>query len=83
MPLVNKNVLGKFVREYRQGRGWTTRQLATKAGLTASHISKIELAQLNIGLETLCLVAKAFDVSAPRLLWEIMRHNSELSDGGG
>jgi transcriptional regulator with XRE-family HTH domain len=75
MPLVNKVVLGTFVKQYREGRGWTVRKLAAKAGITNSHVSKIELAQLNIGLETFCRVAKAFEVSAPNLLRRIMRHN--------
>ena len=35
-------MLGKVVREWRTRRGWTQRQLADKAGLTAAMISMTE-----------------------------------------
>jgi transcriptional regulator with XRE-family HTH domain len=62
------NALGARVKALRQERGLLQKQVAEKAGLTASMVSQIESGRLNPTLTTLRKVADAFGISIPELL---------------
>jgi transcriptional regulator with XRE-family HTH domain len=56
------------MKTLREERGLLQKQVAEKAGLTASKVSQIESGRLTPNLRTLSKVAVAFGVSVPELL---------------
>jgi transcriptional regulator with XRE-family HTH domain len=62
------NALGARIRTLRAARGLLQKQVAEKAGLTASKVSQIESGRLTPALRTLGKLADAFGVSIPELL---------------
>ena len=62
------NALGVRIRALREERGLLQKQLAEKAGLTASKMSQIESGRLTPTLRTLRKVADALGASIPELL---------------
>ena len=60
--------VGERVRRYREGQGWTQRQLATKASLSAGTVSRVERGLERPVLRTAQLLATALGVSAEQLL---------------
>jgi len=62
------NALGARIKALRQERGLLQKQLAEKAGLTASMMSQIESGRLTPTLPTLGKLAAAFGISVPELL---------------
>jgi transcriptional regulator with XRE-family HTH domain len=62
------NALGTRIKALRQERGLLQKQLAEKAGLTASMMSQIESGRLTPTLPTLRKLAGAFGVSVPEVL---------------
>ena len=62
------NALGARIKSLRQQRGLLQKQLAEKAGLTASMTSQIESGRLTPTLPTLGKLAGAFGISVPELL---------------
>lgn len=56
--------IGKRIVELRNAEGISQNKLGQLAGVSSSNIGKIELAQFNPGLETLCKIGDAlgFDV---------------------
>ncbi len=61
-------LFGATVRQHRQQRGLTQRQLATRMGLHHRYISKIERGQRNIAVLLLLRLAYALDIPASSLL---------------
>jgi ribosome-binding protein aMBF1 (putative translation factor) len=58
-----KVALGEVIRDARDARGWTQRQLARKAGTSQSYISRIEDADYDrIMVATLEKLAKTLDL---------------------
>ncbi|MCP3931134.1 MAG: helix-turn-helix transcriptional regulator [Bacteroidetes bacterium] len=51
--------IGKKIAELRKERGISQNKLAQLTGISSSNIGKIELAQFNVGLETLCKIGDA------------------------
>jgi transcriptional regulator with XRE-family HTH domain len=62
------NALGARIRALREERGLLQKQVAEKAGLTASKVSQIESGRLTPSLRTLGKLADAFGLSIPELL---------------
>ena len=60
--------LGKRVRELREGRGTTRKQLAAQADLSERHLGQLELGQGNISILLLRRIAAALDVTLHELL---------------
>lgn len=54
--------LGKKVQEFRNMRGMSLRELAKRAGMTASMLSQIERDLVNPSISTLKSIAQALDV---------------------
>ena len=62
--------VGQMIREARQARGISLRQLAGQVGIHFSHLSKIENGKDNIGRESLTRIAEQLGVDADLLLGE-------------
>jgi transcriptional regulator with XRE-family HTH domain len=58
-----RRALGKRVRELRTDLKLSQEQLAERSGLHWTHISGIERGQWNLGLRTICKVARGLNVS--------------------
>lgn len=61
-------LLARKVKLLRAARGWSQETLAELAGLHRNYISGVERGRINIGLENLEKLARAFDVPAHELL---------------
>ncbi len=60
-------VLAGTLRRMREERGLTLEQLAFRAGITVSAVSRIELSRTAPGWDTVRLLANALDVSMVEL----------------
>lgn len=58
---------GMRVREIRQEKGMTMKELAAKSGLPYSQISRIELGQVNTSIDSAGVIAKALGVELKEL----------------
>ena len=61
------NALGNRIRELRHQRGLTLQALGQKAGVTASHLSEIELGRRNPSPQLLSKLAAPLGTTLPRL----------------
>ncbi|MBD5402224.1 helix-turn-helix transcriptional regulator [bacterium] len=61
-------VIGKRMREIRELKGMTQKQVADRCGMVDSAIRRYEAGGANPKAETLCRIAKALDVSITDLL---------------
>lgn len=59
VPVDHKVRIGKRIAELRKEKGISQNKLGQLTGISASNIGKIELAQFNPGLETLCKIGDA------------------------
>lgn len=59
--------VGKKIRSLRDKKGWTQEELAKKAGLTQSHVSRIEQSKHSPSHKTLVKIAKALGVAVGTL----------------
>ena len=62
--------LGLNIAYYRKRLGWTQEQLAEKAGVERSRVSKTEIAWTGTSLDTLFRIADALEVEPYKLLIE-------------
>ncbi len=60
--------LGLNIAYYRKQRGLTQEQLAEKAGVERSRVSKTEIAWTGTSLDTIFRIAEALDVEPYKLL---------------
>lgn len=61
--MYNKEILSKRIKELRQEKNLTQRQLAEKANTTATSISAYEKGQKTPSIEVLCNIANALETS--------------------
>ncbi len=61
--MYHKEILSKRIKELRQEKNLTQRQLAEKANTTATSISAYEKGQKNPSIEVLCNIANALETS--------------------
>ncbi len=61
--MYNKEILSKRIKELRQEKNLTQRQLAEKANTTATSISAYEKGQKTPSIEVLCNIANALEAS--------------------
>jgi transcriptional regulator with XRE-family HTH domain len=59
--------LAATLRRMREERGFTREALAFRSGITAGSLARIELAQAVPGWDTVCVLAKALEVSMVEL----------------
>lgn len=62
--LVFQRALGERVREQRAAKGWTPKDLATRAGLTGQAVRNVEAGRRNVLCWTVYKLAKALGVPA-------------------
>lgn len=62
--------IGKNIRRAREDKGLKQAQLAELIGRSSQHISHIECARTQVGLDTLVLIANALGVPSDSLLGE-------------
>ncbi|HEX9627582.1 MAG TPA: helix-turn-helix transcriptional regulator [Acidiferrobacterales bacterium] len=63
-----RRLLARRMRMLRAMRGWSQEVLAELSGLHRNYIGHIERAEVNIGLENLSKIARAFGLPAYALL---------------
>lgn len=92
MPVFSSHLLdykglgiGKRIREERQRKGHTLRELARKIGASEAKLSNIETGKVSLDLAELGQLAEALDVSMPaffprdRLYHYFIKHNEEVA----
>jgi len=60
--------MGRRVRELRQDRGWTLKDLAAHCGLSTRFLIQVESGQGNISVQKLAAIARALGTTAAELL---------------
>ena len=65
-----KKLLGSNVRKARKNLGWTQEQLAYRSHLNPQYISRFELGQENVKVETLQKIAKVLKTEVGDLFKE-------------
>ena len=60
--------VGDSIRRMRQERGWTQVELATKSGLSANYVARLERGELSPSFFVACRIAEAFDVALELML---------------
>ena len=63
-------IIGENTRKYRTRAGLTQAQLAEKVGVGTAFISRVELGQKRMRIETMLLVASALHISVDLLLYQ-------------
>lgn len=66
--LLLRRALGKTVRRLRREEEISQSDLAVRAGLAMNHIGEIERVPRNLTLQTIALLARAFDMQVSELL---------------
>jgi transcriptional regulator with XRE-family HTH domain len=69
--------VGRRVKQLRLLRGLSQEQLAEQVGNTGKHISEVELAKVNVGIDVLTAIAATFGVDVAELF------RSSPADAGG
>jgi transcriptional regulator with XRE-family HTH domain len=68
VPSPTNTILAKRIAELRKHRAWSQEELAHRCGLHRTYIGAIERGERNVTLATLDQIAKAFALSAVKLL---------------
>lgn len=63
-----KERFGKAVREQRMAKGISQEELAMRIGADQAYVSRIEVGQMNVTLETVEQIANALQTNASDLL---------------
>lgn len=77
--------IGRRIREERQRKGYTLRQLAEKIAVSEAKLSNIETSKVSLDLGELAQIAKALDVPLPsffppdRVYHYFIKHGDELA----
>jgi transcriptional regulator with XRE-family HTH domain len=86
-PEEGKRALGAAIVYYRERAGWTTPQLARRAGITPANLRRIERGQAEPHWGTARRIAEAVPVALDQLIVKAEKFEREggapASDGGG
>ena len=63
IPMSIKTIVGENIRRARRQLGWTQEKLGIRASLHSHYISRLELGQENVTVETLEKIAKVLKVT--------------------
>ena len=77
--MIDYVIIGKRIRELRQGKKWTQATLAERSGVEPSNISHIERAATKLSLPTLIQIANALDVSLDELVYHNLKRSEHVS----
>ena len=72
--------LGQVMREHREKRTMTRKQLAAEIGGSVSHIKAIEVRNRNPTITVFTLIAEAFGIEPEALLYEVRQRQAYLND---
>ena len=72
--------LGQVIREHREKRNLTRKQLAAETGISDSHIRVIEMRNRNPTVTVFVLIAEAYEIAPEELLREIRQRQAYLND---
>jgi len=72
--------LGKLIRERRQDRRWSLRQLGEKIGVTPAYVADLEAGRRSPGAELKERIAAALDISPENLAAADARLSADLRD---
>lgn len=67
------NAIGMTIARERNDRGWKQYELANRAGVSTTLISKVEMYDKNVMISTIDKIARAFDMN----VYEFMRKVEE------
>lgn len=67
----NYKQLGENIWEAREGKGLTRQELAEKAGISESHLYRIEEAKTGISLKVVYKISCALDVEPNTLFYDM------------
>lgn len=83
MMTVDYVLIGKNIRTIRKEKKLTQKELASRANITAAHLSHIESGQTKLSVQTLNDIAVALDASIDLILGRIepIRNYSTGTDG--
>ena len=73
------DAIGAALRQLRRGLGWSASQLATKAGISAAMVSRIENGQVSPSISSLCALAGALDVPLVSLFRETASKHADYT----
>lgn len=59
--LITRERIGKRIRELREAKGLTQRDIEERTGLAHNHITRIEAGRYNVSIDTLAKIAAALD----------------------
>ena len=79
--MVDYQMIGKRIREYRMRRGLTQTALAERAGVEPTNVSHIERAATKVSLPTLLRIANALDASLDELVYGNLKRSAHISEG--
>lgn len=60
--------LATKIRKLRQKKGWSQEELAERVSLHRTYISHIECGKRQISVETMCQLAKGFNITPAELM---------------
>ena len=69
---MNTSSIGKRIRKYREAKGWRQEDFAEKTGLSVTYTGMIERGEKVPKLETFITIANVLEVSADRLLADVL-----------
>lgn len=70
MVLVRQEI-GDVLRDFRQGKGHTLRQVASRASVALGYLSEVERGQKEASSEILASLAEALDVPLSKIMREV------------
>ncbi len=71
--------IGSALRDLREGRGLSARQLAARAGVSAAMVSRIETGQVSPSISTLSALGRALDVPLVSLFRETASDHADFT----
>lgn len=72
--------IGERVQVARRRRGWTQKELATKAGVSFAVISRLETGHQSVSAERLAVITRLLDLSMDAVCREGSDRGEELRD---
>ena len=69
---MNRRMIGKRIRFYRESKKWTQEKFAEKVGLSLTYIGMIERGDKIPKLETFIRIANILEVSADMILADVL-----------
>lgn len=79
MKITDEIIIAECIRDLRDKRGMTQEQLAELAGISVSHLSKVESGNRQIGMRTFIKILKTLDASDETLYELISGKDTENS----